>query len=120
MCCTAGIYWAKELKSSSSLVRRNNHTEVLVSQVLGIIKKKRSHLTMKTSFVFLKFFHRSLEFSSFGLKYLTCCITKPNKHRQHNEESGPRKRMAVNVPWVINTKTKATATKLFSTLSITH
>ena len=75
---------------------------------------------MKTSFVFLKFFHRSLEFSSFGLKYLTCCITKPNKHRQHNEESGPRKRMAVNVPWVINTQTKATATKLFSTLSITH
>ena len=41
MCCTAGIYWAKELKSSSSLVRRNNHTEVLVSQVLGIIKKKK-------------------------------------------------------------------------------
>ena len=68
MCCTAGIYWAKELKSSSSLVRRNNHTAVLVSQVLGIANNKRSHLTMNTSFVFLKFFHKSLEFSSFGLK----------------------------------------------------
>lgn len=31
MCCTVGIYWAKELKSSSSLVRRNNHTAVLNS-----------------------------------------------------------------------------------------
>ena len=68
MCCTAGIYWAKELKSSSSLVRRNNHTAVLVSQVLGIANNKRSHLTMNTSFVFLKFFRKSLEFSSFGLK----------------------------------------------------
>lgn len=89
MCCTVGISWAKELKSSSSLVRRKNHTAVLVSQVLGIINNKRSHLTIKTSFVFLKFFHKSLEFSSFVLKYLTSCITKPNKHRQHNEESGP-------------------------------
>ena len=75
---------------------------------------------MKTSFVFLKFFQKSLEFSSFGLIYLTCCVTKPNKHRQHNEESGPRKRKAMDVSWGINTQTKATATKLFSTLSITH
>lgn len=120
MCCTAGIYWAKELKSSSSLVRRNNHTAVLVSQVLGIINNKRSHLTTKTSFVFLKFFHKSLEFSSFGLKYLTCCKTKPNKHRQHNKESGPRKRMESDVPWGIKTQTKAAAAKLFSTLSISY
>ena len=88
MCCTAGIYWAKELKSSSSLVRRNNRTAVLVSQVLGIIDNKRSHLTMKTRFVFLKFFHKSIAFSSFGLKHLTCCIPYYRKLTLHEIKVG--------------------------------